>query len=227
MSDPADSAHPSRRALTPWGIRARLEESLVSDIRDVVMFKDLKPERYRPKTDLTVREGDREAVLRFCRAHEELQRHQTKCASYLDNGYRALLAEVDGAVVGYIWWHDHRVARCCAHPHLVRYGLELEPGQVWGFDLVLLEQARGKGASNDFFARFRAHLLGLGYTRVYGHVDASNTPAVWLHKLQGYKKVKAVEGRLYGKLFLHSGGRLFLRNPPVLARQKFDFRALW
>ncbi len=73
----------------------------------------------------------------------------------------------------------------------------------------------------------RAHLLGLGYTRVYGHVDASNTPAVWLHKLQGYKKVKAVEGRLYGKLFLHSGWRLFLRNPPVLARQKFDFRALW
>ncbi len=212
-------------------IRQKLEalyaEHLVQDLRDVVMTKELKPGRYVQKTALRVVEGNRASVKRFCRAHEETRWQWAKCESYLNNGYRALLAELDGRVVGHIWWHDHCVPRRDVHPHLVRYGLELEPGQVWGFDLYLLERFRGKGSSNDFFALFRGYLLGLGYHRVYGHVDAKNTPAVWLHKLQGYRKVKAVEGRLYCKALLECEGRFFLRNPPALVRQKYDFRALW
>jgi len=212
---------------TPRAVKARVKARLVEDIRDVVMTKDLSVDKSLVKGELRVVEGDRQAVERFCRAHEETRRQWSKCESYLDNGYRALLAEVDGLIVGHIWWHDHTVGPKNVHPHLIRFGLELEPEQVWGFDLYLLEQHRGGGASNDFFALFRRHLREQGYTRVFGHVDAKNTPAVWLHKLQGYKKVKSIEGRLYAKSVLRSEGRLLFRNPPVVVRQKFDFSPLW
>jgi hypothetical protein len=212
---------------TPSGLRARLRARLVEDIKDVVMVKDLAADRSKVKGAMRVIDGDRDSVKAFCLAHEETRRQWSKCESYLDNGYRAFLAELDGRVVGHIWWHDHRVGRRNIHPHLIRYDLKLEPGQVWGFDLYLLEDARGGGASNDFFALYRRRLKELGYETVYGHVDASNLAAVWLHKLQGYKKVKTVEGRLYGKALLRSEGRVLLRNPPVLAKQKFDFRPLW
>jgi GNAT superfamily N-acetyltransferase len=191
------------------------------------MTRELGEERFVPRTDLRVLEGDRRSVERFCRAHEETRRQWRRCASYLDNGYHALLAERGGEIVGFVWWHDHRVEPKRRHPHLTRYGLTLEPGQVWGFDLYLLEQHRGKGTSNDFFASFRVMLRDRGYTRVFGHVDARNLPAVWLHKLQGYKPVKTVDGRLWGKVLLWSGGRLLLRNPPFVVRQRFDFRPLW
>lgn len=217
----------SWRAWTPRQLEARARARLVEDIRDVVMVKELANDRSKVKSDMRAVPGDRQTVQRLCQAHPELRRQWSKCASYFDNGYHALLAEVDGRIVGHIWWHDHRVPPGSVHPHLVRFGLELEPGQVWGFDLYLLEDARGGGASNDFFALFRRHLRELGYERVYGHVDAANTPAVWLHKLQGYKKVKAIEGRLYAKALLRSEGRLLVRNPPFLVKQKFDFHALW
>ena len=221
-----DDCEGSRRARILRKLTTFRDEHLVQDIRDVVMSRELGEEKYRNKTELRVVEGDRRSVRRLCQSHEELRRQWAKCASYLDNGYHALLAELDGELVGHIWWHDHRLERRRIHPHLVRYGLELDQGQVWGFDLYLLPESRGRGTSNDFFALFRRHLRDLGYSRVYGHVDAKNTPAVWLHKLQGYRKVKAVEGRIYCKALLRSEGRLYLRNPPFLARQKFDFRAL-
>ncbi len=231
MSDkPKTDEKPSRRswrAWTPRQLRARLEARTVEEFREVVMVKDLASDKSVVKGEMRVFEGDRQAVERFCGQHDELQRQWSKCASYLDNGYHALLAEVDGEVVGHIWWHDHRLDPANVHPHLVRYGLELEPDTAWGFDLYLLPDSRGRGASNDFFALFRRTLRDLGYTKVYGHVDAKNLPAVWLHKLQGYKKVKTVEGRLYCKCLLHSDGRWLIRNPPVGVKQKFDFRPLW
>ncbi len=222
-----EACEDGRRAKLRRKLEAFYGDHVAQDIRDVVMARDLGEERYKRKSELRVVAGDRETVRRFCRNHEELRRQWSKCASYLDNGYHALLAELNGQIVGHIWWHDHQVTGKQIHPHLVRFGLQLEPGQVWGFDLYLLPDSRGRGTSNDYFFLFRQHLRECGYAKVFGHVDAANTPAVWLHKLQGYKKVKAIEGRLYGHALLKSDGRLFLRNPPILARQKYDFRTLW
>jgi len=224
---PAPPREPRWKSLTPRALKDWVKRQARADLRDVVMAKDLTPTPYKPKTTLRVVPGDRASVRRFCHEHEELRRQWPRCASYLDNGYRAMLAELDGQIVGHVWWFDPRWEGVRVHPHLIRYDLALEPGQVWSFDLYLLPQHRGGGASNDFFALFREHLRSLGYTRVFGHVDATNTPAVWLHKVQGYKPVKTVEARLYGRLLLWSGGRLLVKNPPFIVTQKFDFHPLW
>jgi len=36
-----------------------------------------------------------------------------------------------------------------------------------------------------------------------------------------------VEGRIYAKALLRTDGKLMLRNPPFLVRQKYDFKLLW
>ncbi len=205
---------------------ARVGDRLCAHVREVVMRKDLVDEGEVPRKRLRLVEADRPRVRELCRRDAHLRQGREKCLSYLDNGFRGLLAEVDGRLVGHVWWCDPRRGGTRVHPHLVRYGLALEPGEVWGFDLYLMPEHRGGGMSNDFFALFRRFLREAGYARVYGAVDAANLPAVWLHKVQGYVPVKTVEGTLFGGVLLSSGGRLFLKNPRFGAKQRFDFRAL-
>ena len=200
---------------------------LRSELEEVVLSHALTPEPYRTRTALELVEPDRAAVARFARAHYPDRRRRAKLASYLDNGYRALFAVLDGEVLGHVWWFDDRIAPADAHPYLARFGLALEPGDVWSFDLYLAPQHRGAGVSNDFFVLLRKYLAGKGYRRVFGHVRADNLPAMWLHKLQHYTPVKTVRSRIFvDDAILVSDGRVWLRNPTIGVRQKFDYHLI-
>jgi GNAT superfamily N-acetyltransferase len=215
--------------LTPQNVVKILRTWIRTDHSDMVMEKKLSDATYTPKSGLSVVEGDRQAVIQLCRENPDKMRgEEVKFLSYLDCGYRPLLAEIDGRIVGHIWWHDHRLDRTSLHPQVIRLGIDLAPGEVYSFDLFLLPQHRGGGASNDLFGLFRKHLRDAGYTKVYGVASASNLPAVWIHKLQGYRTVRTVESQLLcGGALLWSEGRLFLRNPTVVVKQKFDYRSVW
>lgn len=221
----AHGAHGGHR-LSARRLLARVKESLWTDAKDVVLRKDLSGETGAAKNRVRLVPADRENVLELCRQNADLARSRARCVSYLANGYHGLLVEVDGRLVGHIWWCDPRADPKHLHPHLVRYRLSLEPGEVWGFDLYLMPEFRGGGMSNDVFALFRRHLRDAGYARVYGSVEASNLPAAWLHKVQGYEAVKTVPGTRLLRIFLWSDRRLFLRNPSFLVRQKFDYRRI-
>jgi GNAT superfamily N-acetyltransferase len=218
-----------RKKLTPQKAVKWVRAWALKDSADLVMEKELVDEGYKPKTSLRVVEGDRQAFRRFCHENAEVRwDDEAKFLSYLDNGYRAVLAEVDGKAVGYVWWHDHQLDRASLHPQVSRLGIELKPGEAYSFDLFLLPQHRGGGVSNDLFGLFRRHLRDAGYTKVYGIATSTNLPALWIHKVHGYRTVKKIEVRLLcGHSLMWSGGHLYLRNPPFGVKQKFDFRRIW
>jgi len=199
---------------------------LYADVAEVVMQKELGEEEYKTKSSLQVSETDNQKIRQFCDDNAELRHKKTIYLSYLENKYHGAVAELDGRIIGCLWWFDHRLAQTYIHPHLLRLNLKLAPGEVWSFDLHILKECRGGGISNDFFTLFRKYLKGAGYTKLYGHVESNNIPAVWLHKLQGYKPLKTVKSQLICRALLLSDGQMFLKNPPIGVKQKFDFHKL-
>jgi GNAT superfamily N-acetyltransferase len=118
-----------------------------------------------------------------------------RAVSYVERGYRGFVGFVDDELVGYYWWVDAEIDP--NHSDIEHYGLgiELEPGEVYGFDFFLLEEHRGDGKSMEFLHKIETALSDLGYTLLWGYVVAGNKPARWLYSLRGYKPVRKIASR--------------------------------
>lgn len=118
-----------------------------------------------------------------------------RAAAAVERGYRGFVAYVGDELVGYYWWVDGAIEP--RHADIERFGLgiELEPGEVYGYDFYLLEEHRGDGKSMEFLHKVETSLRDLGYRRLWGYVEADNRPARWLYGLRGYKSVRKVVNR--------------------------------
>jgi GNAT superfamily N-acetyltransferase len=123
-----------------------------------------------------------------------------RAAAAVERGYRGFVGYVGDELVGYYWWVDAAIDP--HHSDIAHYGLgiDLQPGEVYGFDFYLLERHRGDGKSMEFLYKIEAALRDLGYDILWGYVVADNKPARWLYSLRGYKPVRKVASRrLLGK----------------------------
>jgi GNAT superfamily N-acetyltransferase len=102
-------------------------------------------------------------------------------------GKKALVGFRDGELIGYFWFHDASVRSGACY--VSRYGIRLSEGEVYGEDLFIAPEHRGRGVPAAFVAALEAELVRLGYHRMYGFVDAFNTPARWLWTTSGYTVV--------------------------------------
>jgi hypothetical protein len=118
-----------------------------------------------------------------------------RAAAALERGYRGFVGFAGEELAGYYWWVDRDIDP--HHGDIARYGLgiDLQPGEVYGFDFYLLERHRGDGKSMEFLYKIEAALRELGYDVLWGYVVADNKPARWLYSLRGYKPVRKVASR--------------------------------
>lgn len=200
-------------------------------ISDVVFVKDIGEEHCTIKSNINIVEADCQNMETFYHQNPGLEKGSYKTTSYLDNNYNGAIAELDGKMIGYVWWTDaHNTDPQSRHPHLKRYAIELGEDESWGFDLFIIPEFRGGSLASDFFVLFRNLLREKGYTRVWGFARADNLPAMWIHRLQKYQPVKTVYSHLFLGTFLLSrvaGGRWFMRNVPFYGKQRFDYRFLF
>jgi hypothetical protein len=118
-----------------------------------------------------------------------------RAAAALARGYRGYVGFAGDELAGYYWWVDAEIEP--HHSDIARYGLdiELQPGEVYGFDFYLLERHRGDGKSMEFLHKIEVALRERGYGVLWGYVVAGNKPARWLYSLRGYKPVRKVASR--------------------------------
>ncbi len=116
-------------------------------------------------------------------------------ATSLAKGFHGFVALKDSELIGYYWWVD----RDADPPHpdvwLLGKGFEMDPGDVYGSSLFLLEEHRGRGAAGDFLHQIETRLRDRGYGRVWGYVEATNRPARWLYSTRGYRSMWKVVNR--------------------------------
>jgi GNAT superfamily N-acetyltransferase len=177
---------------------ARLRAALSSSQEIVVIEKDLGA-----VTEMEVEEklrmedfgaGHLAAMRAFNRKRCNLKA-DARAAAAVERGYRGFVAYVGDELVGYYWWVDGAIEP--RHADIERFGLgiELQPGEVYGYDFYLLEEHRGDGKSMEFLHKVETSLRDLGYRRLWGYVEAGNRPARWLYGLRGYKPVRKVVNR--------------------------------
>jgi GNAT superfamily N-acetyltransferase len=159
------------------------------DEDEIVMVKDL-PRDDRPEPGPIRFEEAQAHHLPMLAEFNRQQANATRTDRFavgLAEGKRALLGFRDGTLIGSIWFHDASTPanRC----YLARFGVRLEDGDVYGDDLFIAPEHRGRGVPAAFVAGVEAELMRLGYRRMYGFVDARNTPARWLWTTSGYAVV--------------------------------------
>ena len=150
----------------------------LDEIQDIAFQAQLHVEELSPGSlpalaELNRRRCDTRATARF--------------AADLEQGHRGFVASIDGRLVGYYWWADGN------HSHLRRLGVELQDGDVYGFDFFLAAEHRGDGRAVAFLHAIESALHERGYTRLWGYVRGDNRPARWLYSMRGYEVVKHVD----------------------------------
>lgn len=195
-----------RRNLSEWGARgtaARLaRQAREGFVREevIVLLKDLDS-IVEPHHRSGLRVEDTEArhlaglskVNRLRGAPHADRYFETAIAK----GYHGFVALKGEEVVGYYWWVD----RDAKPPHpdlwLLGEGFEMEPGDVYGSSLFLLEEHRGKGSAGDFLHHVETSLRDRGYKRIWGYVEATNRPARWLYSTRAYRPMWKVVHRRF------------------------------
>jgi len=189
---------------------------LVRHATDILMSKDLAEGDDAPPGTLLhfrVFEGRDPATMDRMAAARHVEPADLELLHiYVRRGYRALFAEVDGRIVGHLWWVDAHCSSDHVHPDLARYGIRLGPREAYAFNFFLAHGVRGGGNANAFLSRFEQHLRSRGIERVWGYVDSQNKPARWIYSLCGWKPRKAIHSVQIARCLLFSQTGVFIRN---------------
>jgi GNAT superfamily N-acetyltransferase len=208
------------------GMFKRIAAAVYLRSDEVVIYCDLsgvKEDFTRRLTLEPMTDANRPLLEQFIVHHISVDKRQ--CAlDYLASGYRALILLADGKCFGYTWSFDHTVPPHLAHPHLERLAMPLSPGDTYMFDLFVQPEYRGKGVATEFFKRAMWMEKEMGYTRAWGMVLATNTPARQLYRTLGWVDRDVYRTRLFFSRFLYCNGRWYIKNNLRTKPLSFDFR---
>ncbi|MFL5249673.1 MAG: GNAT family N-acetyltransferase [Myxococcales bacterium] len=159
------------------------------DVDHIVMFKEVSAAEPAASGAVRVEEGGRHhlpLLAEFNRRQRSTWRTR-RFATGLAHGKRALLGFRDEELIGYFWWHE--AGQAANGVDVSDFGLELAEDEVFGYDLFVASEHRGRGVPAAFLAGVERALARLGYRRMFGLVDGSNVPARWLYATSGYEVV--------------------------------------
>jgi hypothetical protein len=113
-------------------------------------------------------------------------------ASDLDADHGGFVGFSGDRVIGCYWWVDASAPR---HRDMKELGLgiELGPGDVYGYDLYVHKGHRAGGTVSDFLYQIESALHERGYERLWGAVVADNRSARWTYDARGYVPMWKVE----------------------------------
>jgi GNAT superfamily N-acetyltransferase len=137
--------------------------------------------------------------------HIPLRSRRDRALTYFRSGYRMIAMVRDGEVIGDLWFVTRDMARGRrVHPHLDWFGIELGAGDVYMFDLQVDPGQRGGGITTFFMSSALQMMKERGLARAYGCFVAENIPAMWMHRLIGYRELPRFVIR---RIFLYETAR--------------------
>ncbi len=208
----------------------RVSARLARRHSDIVMSKDLTDGADTPAGTLlqysAYEGGDPIVMQRIEEARHLDADDRQRLRLFARRGYSPLFAEVDGRIVGFIWWVDDRLQGDRAHPHLARYGMHLGPQEAYAFDFYLEPNRRGGGYANEFLSSFERHLRSRGIKRVWGFVASDNKPARWLYMLCGWRPQRTIKSLEIARVLLLAQNGLFIRDSRRRDVPSHDFRRI-
>lgn len=110
-------------------------------------------------------------------------------------GYQAFILVRQDRVIGDIWFTRAEAPRSRPHQDLELLAIDLSPQDAYAFDLQVAKRERGKDLTTSFMTSGLRKLKEMGFSRAYGYYMAKNIPALWIHRLIGYKELPKIRIR--------------------------------
>lgn len=122
-------------------------------------------------------------------------RKTRRFAADLAAGCHGFVGYADGVAVAYYWWAAGSAA--AGHRDLRRIpgSVEIGPGDVYGYDLFLLDEVRTGNIAAQLLTHVEATLRDRGFMRLWGYVEADNRPARWLYATRRYEPTRKLTTR--------------------------------
>jgi GNAT superfamily N-acetyltransferase len=113
---------------------------------------------------------------------------------YLRNGYGGVALVREGRVVGDVWYVTLADAQLpYTHPDVRAMRISLDATTAYLFDMYVEPEHRGMAVSTALFRAAFAQLRAQGIVKAMGYYDPTNVPALWMHRVLGYKEVRRVK----------------------------------
>ena len=124
-----------------------------------------------------------------------LRSRKLKVENNIRKGYQSFILIKENNVIGDIWFTPAGGPKSRPHRDLELLGIDLGPHQAYAFDLYVSKQERGKDLTTSFMTGALKRLREMGFSRIYGYYMAKNIPALWIHRLIGYKEMPRIRIR--------------------------------
>jgi GNAT superfamily N-acetyltransferase len=207
------------RSLLPSRVRGlarRVRRRVFCSSDLVVIAMDLREATEIPApVSFSVREiddADFTALEEFCRVQRAVDpQADARLQDCRSRGYHGLLATIDGALLGYIWWVNAGGHRARPHPRVRALGLELDDRTAYLFDFYIAPPHRGKRFSRPFLAHVQSRLRKLGYTAAVCDVVGDDRRARQTYRAAGWSDVRTIRFRcVLASILICPGGWSFL-----------------
>ena len=160
------------------------EEEFVPVEKDLNSLPPLKP----PKEELRLVEINPDTFSSL-QLEYSLRSRRKRAEYYFERGYRGLAMVHGEEVVGDVWYASCAYSQIPEiHPHVKWFGLNLCENEIYMFDMHIDSPQRGGGLATFFLNSCLHHLHSKGYQKAFGCFDPQNTPALWVHRLMGYRE---------------------------------------
>ncbi len=128
-----------------------------------------------------------------------LKSRAEKAEANLSRGLRSFALVEQNLVLADVWLADRTaISGQRRHRDLRLFDIDLQPGEVYMFDLFLTAEKRGKATATTFMQGVLHQLKERGVKKAYGYFVRDNTPALWVHRLLGYEELPAFIMKRYG-----------------------------
>jgi hypothetical protein len=111
-------------------------------------------------------------------------------------GFGAYALVKDGEVIGDVWFVTKKGSKLSnIHPDIGLLNITLGDEDVYLFDLYVTPEARVKSPAIPLLGSALNALRENGYKNAYGFFNTDNVPALWVHRMMGYKELPKVTVR--------------------------------
>ena len=109
---------------------------------------------------------------------------------------KSLLIE-DNKVIGDLWYATLLDLPRNSIPDIDWLGIDLSNNSVYLFDMYVHPEKRGALSTNLLLGGALYTLRGRGFIEAYGYYESDNLPALWVHRLFGYKEIQKLQMQKY------------------------------
>jgi GNAT superfamily N-acetyltransferase len=122
--------------------------------------------------------------------------------NYFRKGYRMIAMVRDQVVVGDIWYVSRKMARDRKiHSDLLWFKIDLADDEIYLFDMYLNSDQRGGGLATYFHGSVLKVMRDRGVRKAYGCFEVGNIPAMWMHRLVGYRELQPHVSRRFLRFY--------------------------